>query len=76
MLAHIFIDLCLSMIRKGLMAGVGVVDSALMLNNQQELAYPGLVGTLFDVYSLIVRTLEQIRRIYQFITVGMYFEIC
>ena len=75
MLAHIFIDLCLSMVRRGLMACVCVIDDAMTVNNRQELAYPGLVATLFDMYSLVSRALEQIRRIYQFIVTGMYKEM-
>ena len=71
MLAHVFIELCLTMVRRGLTSGVSAIDNALARNQQYELAYPGLVCILFDVYCMVVRALEQIRRIYQFITAGI-----
>lgn len=71
MIASVFIALCLNMVRNGLMAGIKILDSALAVNATDELEYPGLVGTLYDVYSVLSRTVEQVRRIYQFNTTGM-----
>ena len=70
MMAHVFITLCLNMIRTGLMAGVKILDSALARNATYELEYPGLVSTLYDMYSILIRTVEQTRRIYQFTSTG------